>query len=101
MRGGEPSARRESPSGPPATPRPGGLRRRLVAALVLAALAPVAAVSVASVALIFSGLEENIEADASRGMEAARGLLLRQVQEVAAGARRLGDDTMLLRAMAE
>lgn len=79
----------------------GGLRRRLVAALVLAALAPVAAVSVASVALIFSGLEENIESEAARGMEAARGLLLRQVQEIAAEARRLGDDTLLQRALAE
>jgi len=72
-----------------------GLRRRLTAALVVAALGPVIAVSVVAVALIFSSVEQGIQFEAVRGLQVARGLFLQQVQEVAAGAGRLGDDLPL------
>jgi signal transduction histidine kinase len=76
-----------------------GLRRRLTAALVVAALGPVIAVSVVAVALIFSSVEQGIEFEAVRGLEVARGLLLQQVEEVAASAAGLGEDQQLLRAL--
>jgi two-component system, NtrC family, sensor kinase len=76
-----------------------GLRRRLTAALIVAALGPVIAVSVVGVALIFSSIEQGIEFEAVRGLQVARGLFLQQVQEVAAGAAGLGEDTQLLRAL--
>ncbi|HEY5089994.1 MAG TPA: ATP-binding protein [Polyangia bacterium] len=75
-----------------------GLRRRLSIALIVAALGPVIAVSVVAVALIFSSVEQGIQFEAERGLQVARGLFLRQVQEVAAVAAALGADQALLRA---
>ena len=77
-----------------------GLRRRMSAALIVAALGPVIAVSVVAVALIFSSVEQGIEFEAVRGLQVARGLFLQQVQQLAAGAAALGDDAVLLRAQA-
>jgi signal transduction histidine kinase len=77
-----------------------GLRRRLTWVLIIAALGPVAAVSVVAVALIFSSVQQGIEFEAERGLQVARGLFLQQVQQLAAGAAALGDDTALLRAQA-
>jgi two-component system, NtrC family, sensor kinase len=77
-----------------------GLRRRLSAVLIIAALGPVIAVSVVAVALIFSSVEQGIEFEAVRGLQVARGLFLQQVQHLAAGAAELGDDVGLLRAQA-
>ena len=77
-----------------------GLRRRLSAVLIIAALGPVIAVSVVAVALIFSSVEQGIEFEAVRGLQVARGLFLQQVQSLAAGAAELGDDVALLRAQA-
>jgi len=77
-----------------------GLRRRLSAVLIIAALGPVIAVSVVAVALIFSSVEQGIEFEAVRGLQVARGLFLGQVQQLAAGAAELGDDQALLRAQA-
>jgi len=77
-----------------------GLRRRLSAVLIIAALGPVIAVSVVAVALIFSSVEQGIEFEAVRGLQVARGLFLQQVQTLAAGAAELGDDVGLLRAQA-
>src|SRR4029079_13200129 len=77
-----------------------GLRRRLTAVLIIAALGPVVAVSLVAVALIFSSVEQGIEFEALRGLQVARGLLLNQVQQLAAGAAALGDDGELLRAQA-
>jgi signal transduction histidine kinase len=77
-----------------------GLRRRLTAALIVAALGPVIAVSVVAVLLIFSSVEHGIEFEAVRGLQVARGLFLQQVQQLAAGAAALGDDPALLRAQA-
>jgi signal transduction histidine kinase len=75
-----------------------GLRRRLTAALIVAALGPVMAVSVVAVALIFSSVQQGIEFEAVRGLQVARGLFLQQVQQLGAGAAALGDDAALLRA---
>jgi len=77
-----------------------GLRRRLTAVLIIAALGPVVAVALVAVALIFSSVEQGIEFEALRGLQVARGLLLNQVQQLAAGAAALGDDGELLRAQA-
>ncbi len=77
-----------------------GLRRRLTAVLIIAALGPVIAVSVVAVALIFSSVEQGIKFEAERGLQVARGLFLQQVQHLAAGAAELGDDVALLRAQA-
>jgi two-component system, NtrC family, sensor kinase len=77
-----------------------GLRRRLSAVLIIAALVPVIAVSVVAVALIFSSVEQGIVSEAERGLQVARGLFLQQVQRLALGAAALGDDTALLRAQA-
>ena len=77
-----------------------GLRRRLTAALIVAALGPVLAVSIVAVLLIFSSVEHGIEFEAQRGLQVARGLFLQQVQQLAAGAAALGDDPALLRAQA-
>jgi len=77
-----------------------GLRRRLSAVLIVAALGPVIAVSAVAVALIFSSVEQGIEFEAVRGLQVARGLFLGQVQQLAAGAAELGDDQALLRAQA-
>ena len=77
-----------------------GLRRRLAAVLIVAALGPVIAVSVVAVALIFSSVEQGIRFEAERGLQVARGLFLQQVQQLAAGAAALGDDPALLRAQA-
>jgi two-component system NtrC family sensor kinase len=76
-----------------------GLRRRVTAALVVAALGPVIAVSLVAVALIFSSVEQGIEFEALRGLQVARGLFLQQVQTIAAGAGRLGEDGGLLHAL--
>jgi two-component system, NtrC family, sensor kinase len=76
-----------------------GLRRRVTAALVVAALGPVLAVSVVAVALIFSSVEQGIEFEAVRGLQVARGLFLQQVQRIAAGAGAVSDDPALLRAL--
>jgi len=75
-----------------------GLRRRLSAVLIIAALGPVIAVSVVAVALIFSSIEQGVEFEAVRGLQVARGLFLQQVQQLAARAADLGDDSGLLRA---
>ncbi|HXU05287.1 MAG TPA: ATP-binding protein [Polyangia bacterium] len=77
-----------------------GLRRRLSAVLIIAALGPVIAVSAVAVLLIFSSVEQGIEFEAVRGLQVARGLFLQQVQQLAAGAAALGDDAPLLRAQA-
>ena len=77
-----------------------GLRRRLSAALIVAALGPVIAVSVVAVALIFSSVEQGIRFEAERGLQVARGLFLSQVQDVASGAAALGADPALLAARA-
>jgi len=77
-----------------------GLRRRLTAALIVAALGPVMAVSAVAVALIFSSVEQGIEFEAVRGLQVARGLFLQQVQEVAGGAAGLSEDAALLGALA-
>jgi signal transduction histidine kinase len=77
-----------------------GLRRRLSAVLIVAALGPVIAVSAVAVLLIFSSVEQGIEFEAVRGLQVARGLFLQQVQLLAAGAAALGDDGALLRAQA-
>jgi signal transduction histidine kinase len=77
-----------------------GLRRRLSAVLIVAALGPVIAVSAVAVLLIFSSVEQGIEFEAVRGLQVARGLFLQQVQLLAAGAAAIGDDSALLRAQA-
>jgi signal transduction histidine kinase/HAMP domain-containing protein len=77
-----------------------GLRRRLTAALIVAALGPVLAVSAVAVLLIFSSVEQGIEFEAVRGLQVARGLFLQQVQQLATSAAALGDDAALLRAQA-
>ena len=78
-----------------------GLRRRLTVALAFAALGPVIAVSLVAVLLIFSSVEQGIEFEAVRGLQVARGLLLQQVQRIAAGAAGVGQDQALLRALAD
>jgi two-component system NtrC family sensor kinase len=83
---------------PAASLRRRGLRRRMSAALIVAALGPVLAVAVVAVMLIFSSVEQGIEFEAVRGLQVARGLFLQQVQQLAAGAAALGDDPMLLNA---
>ncbi len=77
-----------------------GLRRRVTAALVVAALGPVIAVSLVAIALIFSSVEQGIEFEAVRGLQVARGLFLQQVQRIATGAAGVGEDAGLLRALA-
>src|SRR5207245_2779357 len=69
-----------------------GLRRRLSAVLIAATLGPVIAVSVVAVVLIFSSVEQGIEFEAVRGLQVARSLFLKEVQEVSsrAAARRVG-----------
>ena len=62
-----------------------GLRRRLSAVLIIAALGPVIAVSAVAVLLIFSSVEQGIEFEAVRGLQVARGLFLQQVQQLAGG----------------
>jgi signal transduction histidine kinase len=76
-----------------------GLRRRMTAALVVAALGPVIAVSLVAIALIFSSVEQGIKFEAVRGLQVARGLFLQQVQRIAAGAAAVGEDPGLLRAL--
>jgi two-component system NtrC family sensor kinase len=76
-----------------------GLRRRVTAALVVAALGPVIAVSLVAIALIFSSVEQGIEFEAVRGLQVARGLFLQQVQRIAANAAVVGEDPALLRAL--
>jgi len=85
---------------PVAPMRRRGLRRRLTAALIVAALGPVIAVSAVAVLLIFSSVEQGIRFESVRGLQVARGLFLQQVQQLAAGAAALGDDAALLRAQA-
>ena len=65
---------------------------------IVAALGPVIAVSVVAVVLIFSSIEQGVEFEAVRGLQVARGLFLQQVQQLAARAADLGDDSALLRA---
>jgi two-component system NtrC family sensor kinase len=77
-----------------------GLRRRVTAALVVAALGPVIAVSLVAVALIFSSVEQGIDFEAVRGLQVARGLLLQEVQRIATGTATVGEDAALLRALA-
>jgi two-component system, NtrC family, sensor kinase len=77
-----------------------GLRRRVTAALVVAALGPVLAVSFIAVALIFSSVEQGIEFEAVRGLQVARGLLLQQVQRIAGSAAGVSEDPALLHALA-
>jgi signal transduction histidine kinase len=77
-----------------------GLRRRVTAALIVAALGPVLAVSLVAIALIFSSVEQGIEFEAQRGLQVARGLFLQQVQRIAANAGTLGQDPVLLKALA-
>ncbi|HVU52069.1 MAG TPA: ATP-binding protein [Polyangia bacterium] len=76
-----------------------GLRRRVTAALVVAALGPVLAVSLVAIALIFSSVEQGINFEAERGLQVARGLFLQQVQRIATGAGAVGEDPALLRAL--
>ena len=76
-----------------------GLRRRLSAVLIAATLGPVIAVSVVAVVLIFSSVEQGIEFEAVRGLQVARSLFLKEVQEVSARAAAIGDDVELLRAV--
>jgi signal transduction histidine kinase len=76
-----------------------GLRRRLSAVLIAATLGPVIAVSVVAVVLIFSSVEQGIEFEAVRGLQVARSLFLKEVQEVSARAAAIGDDLELLRAV--
>jgi signal transduction histidine kinase len=76
-----------------------GLRRRVTAALLVAALGPVIAVSLVAIALIFSSVEQGIEFEAVRGLQVARGLFLQQVQRISAGAAGIADDRTLLRAV--
>ena len=66
--------------------------REGTAALIVAALGPVLAVSLVAIALIFSSVEQGIEFEAQRGLQVARGLFLQQVQRIAAGAGTLGQD---------
>ena len=77
-----------------------GLRRRVTAALVVAALGPVIVVSLIAIALIFSSVEQGIEFEAVRGLQVARGLFLQQVQRIATGAATIGEDPSLLVAIA-
>jgi signal transduction histidine kinase len=77
-----------------------GLRRRVTAALVVAALGPVLAVSLVAIALIFSSVEQGINFEAERGLQVARGLFLQQVQRIATGAAAVGEDPGLLRGLA-
>jgi signal transduction histidine kinase len=77
-----------------------GLRRRVTAALVVAALGPVLTVSLVAIALIFSSVEQGITFEAERGLQVARGLFLQQVQRIAAGAAGVSEDAGLLRALA-
>jgi hypothetical protein len=77
-----------------------GLRRRLLIALIVAALGPVGALSAVAAALLFSSVEQGIRFEAERGLQVARGLFLQQVQDVAAGASALGGDPELLAARA-
>jgi two-component system NtrC family sensor kinase len=76
-----------------------GLRRRVTAALVVAALGPVIAVSLVAIALIFSSVEQGIEFEAVRGLQVARGLFLQQVQRIATSAAGVSEDPPLLRAL--
>jgi signal transduction histidine kinase len=76
-----------------------GLRRRVTAALVVAAIGPVLAVSLVAIALIFSSVEQGIEFEAVRGLQVARGLFLQQVQRISTSAGTLGQDPPLLRAL--
>ena len=76
-----------------------GLRRRVTAALIVAALGPVLAVSLVAIALIFSSVEQGITFEAERGLQVARGLFLQQVQRIAAGAAGVSEDPALLRAL--
>jgi two-component system NtrC family sensor kinase len=76
-----------------------GLRRRVTAALVVAAVGPVIVVSLIAIALIFSSVEQGIEFEAVRGLQVARGLFLQQVQRIATGAATIGEDPPLLRAL--
>jgi signal transduction histidine kinase len=77
-----------------------GLRRRVTAALIVAALGPVLTVSLVAIALIFSSVEQGITFEAERGLQVARGLFLQQVQRITAGAAGVGEDAGLLRAAA-
>jgi signal transduction histidine kinase len=77
-----------------------GLRRRLTASLIVAALGPVLAVSVVAVLLIVASVEQGIEFEALRGLQVARGVFLQQVQQVGAQAGTIGEDLTLLRAEA-
>jgi signal transduction histidine kinase len=67
--------------------------------LIAATLGPVIAVSVVAVVLIFSSVEQGIEFEAVRGLQVARSLFLKEVQEVSARAAAIGDDLDLLRAV--
>jgi signal transduction histidine kinase/HAMP domain-containing protein len=80
--------------------RRGGLRRRVTITLLVAALAPVIAVSAVALALIFSSVEQGIEFEAQRGLQVARGLFLQQVQGIASRAATVSEDAVLLRALA-
>jgi signal transduction histidine kinase/HAMP domain-containing protein len=77
-----------------------GLRRRVTITLLVAALAPVIAVSAVALALIFSSVEQGIEFEAQRGLQVARGLFLQQVQGIASRAAGVSEDAVLLRALA-
>ncbi|HVZ74647.1 MAG TPA: ATP-binding protein [Polyangia bacterium] len=76
-----------------------GLRRRVTVILLVAALAPVIAVSAVALALIFSSVEQGIEFEATRGLQVARGLFLQQVQGIAARAATVSEDPALLRSL--
>jgi len=69
-----------------------GLRRRVTITLLVAALAPVIAVSAVALALIFSSVEQGIEFEAQRGLQVARGLFLQQVQGIASRAAGVSED---------
>jgi signal transduction histidine kinase len=77
-----------------------GLRRRVTIILLVAALAPVIAVSAVALALIFSSVEQGIEFEAERGLQVARGLFLQQVQAISSRAGGVSEDPILLRALA-
>ena len=77
-----------------------GLRWRLSLFLIVATLVPVIAVAAVSIALVLSSVEEGIEFEAQRALQVARGLLLQEVRDRANAAARLGEDGLLLEALA-
>ncbi|MEO5768044.1 MAG: ATP-binding protein [Polyangia bacterium] len=77
-----------------------GLRWRLSLFLIVATLVPVIAVAAVSIALVLSSAEQGIEFEAQRALQVARALLLQEVRDRANAAARLGEDGLLLEALA-